>query len=298
MAHMNIGKLSIHCIADGLSAEDSVNLARKVETAGFGALWLAEFMGRDVFSHADYLLSHTSKLVIGTGIANLYARDPRTTLAAQLTLNELHDNRFFLGLGVSHSTLVKDVRGLDYGKPVTTMRHYLTEMEKQKASYAGPQPSQRPPTLLAALRPKMLALSAELADGAMPCWVNPEHTAKAREILGPNALLCPIQNVMLETDPTKARAAIRQHVAMAMTLPNYVSNLKWLGFSDADFANGCSDRLVDALVAWGDESAIRKRIDAHFAAGADHICIYPQHPDPLEMLALDTRVIDAFAIGQ
>jgi len=150
-----------------------------------------------------------------------------------------------------------------------------------KAMYRAAGSEVEPPIVLAALRPKMLALSAELADGAHPYFVPPEHTARAREILGKGKLLAPEQKVLLQTDPAKARGVARAAMKIYAGLPNYQNNLRWLGFGDADFAGGCSDRLVDAIVAWGDEDAIRRRIQAHFDAGADHVCIQPLHPDGL-----------------
>ena len=292
---MKIGKLSFHCIHDSMSAQQSVDLAQHVEACGFGALWVTEFLGREVFAHSAHLLANTRSLIIGSGVANIYARDAGAMLAGQLALNELFPDRFLLGIGVSHAKLVSDFRGHAYTKPVATMRKYLEAMKLQRATYAAPMPLEAPMTIVAALRPKMLALAAELADGAIPTWTPPEHTARARAILGPGKFLCPIQSVMLETDPAIARAAARKHVSVGMTMPNYQENLKWLGFESEDFENGCSDRLIDALVAWGDEDAIRKRIELHFAAGADHVCILPQHPKPQHMLELDMRLIDILA---
>jgi probable F420-dependent oxidoreductase len=151
------------------------------------------------------------------------------------------------------------------------MRTYLDRMES--ALFMAREPDEKPPIVLAALRPRMLALAAERTRGAHPYFVPPEHTARAREILGKGPLLCPEQMVLLETDPTRARDTARHAMAIYCGLPNYQNNLKWLGFEDADFADGGSDRLVDAIVAWGDEDAIRARIQAHWDAGADHVCV-------------------------
>ena len=292
---MNIGKLSIHCVHDSMTAAQTVALAQKVERAGYGALWIAETFGREVFAHAAHLLAHTENLVVGTGIANIYARDPKAMLAGQMALDEQSGGRFLMGLGVSHSLIVSDMRGHNYGKPVSTMRAYLDAMAAGESDYQAPRDPGGRTTILAALRPKMLELAATQAQGAIPVWVPPEHTARAREIMGPDALLAPVQYVMLEKDPAKARAAARVHCALSMTLPNYQENLKWLGFEAEDFENNCSDRLVDALVAWGDEDTIRARIQAHMDAGANHVCIGPLSATPTTMMDIDERLIDLLA---
>jgi probable F420-dependent oxidoreductase len=270
---MQIGKLGVWMSQEMLSAADAAAQARRVEAWGYGALWQPEAMGRNVLVHSGWILAHTTSLVVATGIANIYGRDPMACAGAQLALAEASNGRFLLGLGVSHMPLVEGVRRHAYGKPVATMREYLTAMAV--APYVAPRPAEKPPTVVAALGPKMLALSAEIADGAHPYNVTPEHTARARGILGPGKLLCPEQMVLLETDPTKARAAARRHLAVYLPLPNYANNWFTLGFTSDDVLNGGSDRLVDAMVAWGDEGAIRARIQAHWDAGADHVCIQP-----------------------
>jgi probable F420-dependent oxidoreductase len=184
--------------------------------------------------------------------------------------------------------MVAGLRGHAYGKPVTTMRGYLDAMEK--ATYLGPNPAEETPVVIAALRPKMLELAAERCAGAHPYNSTPEHTARARAILGKGPTLAPEQMVLRETDPTKARAIARKHLAVYLGLPNYQNNWKWLGFDDRDFADGGSDRLIDAVVAWGTEDAIQARVQAHFDAGADHVCIQTFRPDgepgpDLELLA-------------
>jgi probable F420-dependent oxidoreductase len=157
------------------------------------------------------------------------------------------------------------------------MRAYLDAMEK--ATYLGPAPAEETPVVIAALRPNMLRLAAERCAGAHPYNSTPEHTARAREILGAGPTLAPEQMVLRETDPAKARAIARKNLGIYLTLPNYQNNWKWLGFDESDFASGGSDRLIDAVVAWGDEAAIAARIQAHFDAGADHVCIQPFRAD-------------------
>lgn len=284
-----LGRLGVWTWFDMMPAAQAAETAKKIEGWGYSALWLPEAVGRDPFATISFLGAHTSRLVFATGIANLYARDAMTMNALRLTVGEMTGGRFVLGIGVSHGHLVAGVRGHEYGKPVTTMRSYLEAMSK--ALYMAAKPATEPPIVLAALRPKMLALAAEKAQGAHPYFVPPEHTARAREILGKNAILAPEQKVLLCTDPAKARGVARAAMKIYAGLPNYQNNLKWLGYDDSDFGGGISDRLVDAIVAWGDEGAIRKRIQAHFDAGADHVCIQPLHPDGLpvpheEVLAL------------
>jgi probable F420-dependent oxidoreductase len=222
-------------------------------------------------------------MAIATGIANIYGRDPVTAAAAQKTLAEAYPGRFLLGLGVSHIPLVERIRGHTYGKPVAAMRAYLDGMDA--APYRAAPPREKPARVLAALGPRMLQLAAERAHGAHPYFVPPEHTAQARQILGSDRFLAVEQAVVLEPDRAKARAIARSHMSLYLTLPNYVSNLHRLGFSGDDFANGGSDRLVDAIVACGDMAAAIDRVRAHQSAGADHVCIQvlPAEPQALPM---------------
>lgn len=266
---MEIQKLGVWTGLDALEATEAVAFTQRVEQLGFGALWMPEALGRESFSMAGGLLARTSRLVIATGIANIYARDAFAAAAAQKTLNEISGGRFWLGLGVSHVPLVEG-RKHTYGKPVATMRAYLELMKS--ALYQAPLPAPGP-TVLAALGPQMLALSAELTDGAHPYNVPPEHTAEARRILGKGKMLCVEQAAVLESDAAVARACARKFLAIYLQLPNYVNNWKRLGYTDADVAGGGSDRLIDAVVVWGSERSIRARIAAHFDAGADHVCI-------------------------
>jgi probable F420-dependent oxidoreductase len=268
---MKLSKIGVWAGMDAFTAPEAAAFAKRVEAWGYSALWIPEAVGRNSLVHAAWLLANTTKLVIATGIANIYARDWVAAASAQKALNEQSGGRFLLGLGVSHSPLVEGFRGQHYGKPVETMQAYLEGMKK--ARYAAPPPPEPPKTVIAALGPKMLALAAEQADGAHPYNVTPEHTAEARKILGPGKLLCPEQMILAETDPVKARAKARTSLAVYMSLPNYFNNWKRLGFTDADLADGGSDRLVDAIVAWGEDAAIRARLQAHCDAGADHVCI-------------------------
>ena len=268
---MRLTNLGVWAATDGLSAAEAATFAKRVEAWGYGVLWTPEAVGREVFSASAWLLANTTRLIVASGIANIYARDAFAAAAAQKGLNEQSGDRFLLGLGVSHIPLVKDMRQHEYGKPVATMRAYLEGMAA--APYKSVAPRSPPQTVLAALGPKMLELARERTDGAHPYNVPPEHTREAREILGTNKLLCVEQAAILETDGSQARALARQFLEIYMGLPNYVNNWRRLGFSDPDFAGGGSDRLIDAVIAWGDEKAIRKRIDEHWQAGADHVCV-------------------------
>jgi probable F420-dependent oxidoreductase len=234
-------------------------------------VWIPEVAGRDPFVHLALLLSATTRLIGATGIANIWARDAVATSGAVKGLTEAFPERMLLGLGVSHRSLVDDLRGHNYDKPLTAMRAYLDAMDA--APYIAHRPTTPVRRVLAALRPRMLRLAAEKADGAHPYFVTPEHTAQARDILGDGPLLCPEQAVVLQTDPDTARAVGRKYTKAYLALPNYVNNLLELGFTEADLAGGGTDKVVDSLVAWGDEEAILARVREHLDAGADHVAV-------------------------
>jgi probable F420-dependent oxidoreductase len=268
---MPLRSLGVWAGTDRFSALGAAEFAKRVEAWGYSALWIPEAIGREVFSVSAWLLANTRNLILASGIANIYARDAVSAAAAQKGLNEQSGGRFLLGLGVSHIPLVEGVRQHEYGKPLATMRTYLQAMAA--APYQSVLPAEQPKTLLAALGPKMLELSATDADGAHPYNVTPEHTSEARTLLGSKKLLCVEQAAILETDSAKARAMARSFLSIYLGLPNYVNNWRRLGFSDADTAAGGSDRLVDALIVWGGEKTIRERIEQHLQAGADHVCV-------------------------
>jgi probable F420-dependent oxidoreductase len=271
-ATIDIGRVGIWTgTLDAVSSQEAQAAARRLEELGFPTLWIPETIGRDPFVTATQLLSATERLKIATGIANIYARDAVTMANTQRSLEEAFPGRFLLGLGVSHHHLVDRVRHHDYSKPYSRMVEYLQEMAGARFIAVGPQ--ELPPKVLAALGPKMLQLAADQADGAHPYFVPVEHTAKAREIMGDGPILAPEQMVVLETDATKAREIARKGMAVYLRAPNYVNNLKRFGFTDDDVADGGSDRLVDAIVAWGDVQATADRVQAHFDAGATHVCV-------------------------
>ena len=246
--------------------------AREVEDLGYRALWTGEAVGREVLTAAHLLLAASDELVVATGIANIWARDALAMAAGQHALAEAFPGRFVLGIGVSHQPLL-DVRGQDYGKPLSFMRSYLDGMDHGYAVYRAVAPSPPAPRVLAALGPKMLELARERADGAHTYFVPPEHTAQAREVRGPGRLLAPEQVCVLSEDPSVAREIARRHTTSYLRLTNYTNNLKRFGFDDADFADGGNDRLVDTICAWGDVEAVAARVKAHLDAGADHVAV-------------------------
>lgn len=263
---------------DMVPAAEAIQLAGELEAIGYGAIWLPEVAGRDVMAHLALLLSGTEHLVGATGIASIWARDAVTMTGAVSGLTEAFPERVVAGLGVSHHTLVEGLRGHHYGSPLASMTAYLDAMDA--APYTAFRPTTPTRRVLAALGPKMLALAAARTDGAHTYLVPPEHTETARAALGAAPLLCVEQAVLLEPDPDRAREIGRAHTAVYVRLPNYQANLRRPGLDDADFADGGSRRLVDAIVAGGDEATILQRVRAHLAAGADHVCIQALTPDP------------------
>ena len=269
---VDIGRVGIwYGGIDALPTPEAQRAAQLVEELRFGALWVAEAVGRDPFVSSAVLLSATTTLPLATGIANIYARDPMTMAAGQKTLAEAFPGRFLLGMGVSHGHLVAGVRKHDWSKPYSYMVEYLDRMDKALFMARGPETD--PGRVLAALGPKMLELSATRANGSHPYFTTPDHTKLARDTMGADALLAPEQMVVLETDPTEARRIARAGMKIYLGLPNYYNNLKRSGYDETDFADGGSDRLVDAIVAWGTDDKIASRVAEHHAAGADHVCV-------------------------
>jgi probable F420-dependent oxidoreductase len=246
---------------------------RKAEALGYSAAWLTDSLGRDPLVHASWLLAATERLIVGTGVANIYLRSAVALVGGQRALAEQSGDRFILGIGISHAEMVEKLLAHTYERPVTTMAAYLDAMKA--APYSGPALSSPPPVVVAALGPKMLALAAERSAGAYPVHVTPEFTKRARGILGRDAWLCVKQYVVLERSPAAARAAARARLGTSFAYANYRRHLRSLGFAERDLENGGSDRLIDAVVAWGDEARIRERIAAHLDAGATHVCMEP-----------------------
>ena len=279
---MNLGKVGVWTFSFEAQPWTRVaEAAAEFEELGYGALWIPEAVGREAFTESALLLGCTRRMVIATGIANIYARDPMAAAAAHRTLTEAYPERFLLGLGVSHAHLVEKVRGHAYKTPYSDMVAYLDRMDR--SLYMSPPPSTAPRRVLAALGPKMLALGASQALGAHPYFVPVSHTGEARSVLGPGPLLAPEMAFVLEKDPEKARAIARNHMSVYLRAPNYTNNLRRLGYTDADLEKGGSDRLVDDLVAWGEVDRVLARIQAHHQAGADHVCIQALAMDPEDL---------------
>jgi probable F420-dependent oxidoreductase len=255
---------------NSVPAPQAREVVAEIEELGYASLWFGEALGREAFTNSSMLLSATSHLVVATGIANIFVRDAWATNAAAKTLAGAFPDRFILGLGVSHRPLV-EMRGHDYRSPLSTMRAYLKDM--REAQFVAAQPTHDPPWLLAALGPRMLELSRDLADGAHPYLVTPQHTAEAREILGDGPLLAVEQAVAPTMDRKEALRLARSHLSRYLQLPNYRNSWLRQGFQEEDLSGDGSERLAEGLVAWGSESDIRERVSEHLSAGADQVCV-------------------------
>jgi probable F420-dependent oxidoreductase len=254
----------------------------ELEEVGFPAVWIPEGRGsKEILSHAALLLPATRRLVLATGIASIWARDPVAMATGARTLGDAFPGRFVLGIGVSHRTTVDRRGATRYRQPYERMVRYLDAMEE--AGYPVRPTPDLPPIVLAALGPRMLRLAAERTAGAHPYFVPVEHTARAREVLGPEPFLGPEQAVVLEADAARSREVAREYMSHYLKLENYSRNLLRLGWTEEDLAGGGSDRLVDALVGWGDEDAIRRQVRAHLDAGADHVSVQVLVADPMAM---------------
>jgi probable F420-dependent oxidoreductase len=252
---------------------DVAEAAAELEEIGFGTIWVPGREHGDLEERLHLLLSSTQRITVATGIVSIWTHPATATAALHARLSSEFPGRFLLGLGVSHAPAV----GGKYQKPLAEMVRYLDALD------AADPPVPRTERVLAALAPRMLALARQRALGSHPYLVTPEHTRIAREALGPDALLAPEQTVVLEEAADAARAVARAWLARYLQLPNYADNWVRLGFDRADIENGGSDRLVDALVAWGDVDAIRAKLDAQRAAGADHVAIQVVTSDPAQL---------------
>ena len=285
----DIGKRGVWIFADSLSAREIAAFAQAAEGLGYDAFWYAEGTGYETFGVAGLVLAETERLRVASGIANIYARDAVTAAAGHDTLNAFHGDRYVLGLGVSHVPLVEGLRGHTYARPLATMRTYLDAMEA--AELGIPRPERN--VVLAALGPRMLALAAARTRGAHPYNVTPEHTARAREIVGPDAWLCVEQKVCLTNEASRAREVASATLGIYMPLTNYRNNWLRLGFTEDELSGRGSDRFLDAMVAWGTPEVVRGRIREHFDAGASHVCIQPL--DPAGSAAPDRNALEALA---
>ena len=268
-----LGRLGVWYPIDRLDAAGIRRLVGTIEDLGYSTFWYPEALGYESLSIAGFMLANTERLIIGSSIANIYARDPYTARRGLRTLSSLYDDRFILGLGVSHAPMVEKLRGHVYDKPVPTMRRYLDGL------YEDPSNAAEWPVVIAALGPLMLKLAAERTAGAVPYNVTPEHTREARAALGPHKLLAVEQKVCLETDAVAARGLARRELHRYMTLTNYRNNWLRIGFTEADLADGGSDKFIDAMVLWGDAATIARGLRTHLQAGADQVCIQPVHAE-------------------
>ncbi len=285
----SLGPVGVWGHLDSLPA---VALHRYVERAGqlgFGALWVPETVGREPFTLLGAVAAAAGPMWLGTSIVSIWGHDPMTAKMAALTLHELTGGRFALGLGVSHLHLAQKLRGHVYERPLARMREYLDAY--RRLPYRGPVltggPAE-PPILIAALRERMLGLAATAADGAFPYLVNADRVGWIRQVLDaaalpdrPRPLLAVTLPVVLEPDPDAGRAAARGYLAPYLRTPNYQASWEAQGFGPDDWTQPGSDRLVDAMVAWGPAPAVRDRIGAMHAAGADHVALIPLSADGL-----------------
>lgn len=279
-----LGRLGVWGHLDSLPIGEAKAYARRADELGFGTLWVPETVGREPFSLLGLLAAETTSMRIGTSIVSIWGHDAQTTRMAAMTLQEATDGRFVLGLGVSHPHLAQRLRGHTFERPLTHMREYLAAY--RSAIYKGPMPEgwADPPVLLAALRERMLALAATEADGAFPYLVTPERVAWTRSVLDAagserRPTLAVSMPAVLEEDPEPARAAARAYLAPYLRTPAYQAGWSAQGFDETDWEKPGSDRLVDAMVAWGDAELLHGRIGELVAAGADHVAIIPLAPD-------------------
>jgi probable F420-dependent oxidoreductase len=255
---------------ESLPPQQSGEIASELESLGYAAMWIPEAWGREAFTNASLLLSSTSTIKIATGIANIWGRDAVNASNASKTLNAAFNERFILGLGVSHQPLVERMRGHNYTTPLNAMREFLTAMETAPMfAYEGEQQYAR---VLAALGPKMLELAREKTDGVHPYLVTPEHTAQARAAVG-DKFVGVEQAVVLGESREEFLRRAHAHLEIYTGLDNYKNNWRRLGFSDEDFVRGGSERLCNAMVVHGDEGVILERVNEHRQAGADHVCL-------------------------
>jgi probable F420-dependent oxidoreductase len=272
-------------------AGQAAALVTELEALGYSAFWIPD-IGGDLFTPLDNLLGATTTATIATGILNVWMHTPEEAAAGHARLTAAHGPRFLCGLGISHRPLIDSVNEAGtYRKPIQTMSDYLDGLD------AAPTPLAAEDRVIAALGPKMLELARARTAGTHPYLVTPELTQAAREGIGPDGLVASEQGVVLETDPIKAREIARLHLKTYLGLPNYTNNWRRQGFADDDIADGGSDRLVDALVVWGDEATIAARVQQHRDAGADHVCIQVLTEDPRTFPARQWRALAPHLVG-
>jgi probable F420-dependent oxidoreductase len=265
---------------------ESGDVAAELEGLGYTALWIPDVGGTPVLDSVGHLLSATNEIVVATGILNLWMNEPADVAAGYARLRSAYGDRFLMGIGVSHAPLIDSTEPGRYRKPLAATAAYLDALD------SADQPVPVDARVLAALGPKMLELAAKRSRGAHPYLVTPEHTRAARELLGVGPLLLPEQTVILTDDATEARAIGSAWIKRYLAMPNYANNMLRLGFSPEDVAS-VSDRLVDAIIAWGDEAAVLGRVNDHLSAGADHVCVQVLTATPKEYPRQEWRRIAA-----
>lgn len=282
-----LGPLGVWGHLDSLPAAELRPYVARVEALGYGALWVPETVGREPFTLLGAIAQAAGRMILGTAIASIWGHDAMATRMAAMTLHELTGGRFVLGLGVSHPHLAQKLRGHSYERPLTRMREYLEAY--RRLPWIGPVLGEgapaEPPILLAALRERMLGLAATASDGAFPYLVGVDRIAPMRGVLdaaaapdGGRPLLAVTLPAVLEDDPERARSAARAYLAPYLRTPNYQASWEEQGFGPDDWAQPGADRLVDAMVAWGPVDALRARIAAMHAAGADHVALIALAP--------------------
>lgn len=285
MSAVDLGRLGAWGHLDSLPIEAARAYARRVDELSYGTLWVPETVGREPFTLLGLLAAETTSILLGTSIVGIWGHDPQTTRMAAMTLQEASGGRFVLGLGVSHPHLAEKLRGHRFDRPLTRMREYLAAY--RAAIYRGPmaEGGSEPPVIIAALRERMLSLAATDADGAFPYLVTPARAAWTRGVLDVAAAadhrptLAVSMPAVLETDPDAARAAARAYLTPYLRTPAYQAGWAEQGFEPADWEKPGSDRLVDAMVAWGDVEALRARVAELVEAGVDHVAVIPVAPD-------------------
>jgi probable F420-dependent oxidoreductase len=286
---MDLGRVGVWTWGfDQLPWARAADAASELDELGYGTIWFGEGTGRDAPTQSALLLGATRRIVVAPGVANIHRHEPTTLARAERTLAEAFPGRFVLGLGVG-ARLITDELGRPWTPPVATMAGYLDAMDATAAT--TPAPAVPSPRILAALGPRMLELAAKRTWGAHPFLLPVEHTAYARERIGPDALLAVHQNVVLDPDPVRARetarAALAPVIARIDVVPSRWRMIRELrGFDESDLAAGGSDRFVDALVVAGDVDSVVARVQEQLAAGADHVCVSIATADPRPVVGL------------
>lgn len=277
----SLGRVGVYSFAlESLPASEEREAAAEIESFGYRSIWFPEAVeSREAFAHAGWLLSSTQRTVVASGIASIWARDATAMANGWRMLSDAYPERFVLGIGVSHAGSVGR-RGGRYERPYSMMRDYLEAMDRAPSSAAEPESA--PYLVLAALGPKMLELASARSHGVHPYFVPVEHTAFARQRLGPGPVLAVEQTVVLEPQPSEARRVARGFAVEYLQTENYARNLKRVGWTEADIGGQGSDALIDAVVAWGDVDRVASRVRQHLDAGADHVCVQVVAEDELD----------------